>query len=96
MLTATGCSTDRNLSRGLGAQRLVKLEDECRQRIDEANEEVELRPAIGQLEEFAKRVSQELQEPDWDTRRNLVGPWRRSRGRRAGGPHRVSGLSTPF
>ena len=27
---------------------------------------------IGQLEEFAKRVSQELQEPDWDTRRNVV------------------------
>ena len=27
---------------------------------------------IGQLEEFAKRVSQELQEPDWDTRREVV------------------------
>ena len=27
---------------------------------------------IGQLEEFARRVSQELQEPDWDTRREVV------------------------
>ena len=33
---------------------------------------MELRLVIGQLEEFAKRVSQELQEPDWDTRRNVV------------------------
>src|SRR5271165_718720 len=53
-------------------ERLAKLEDECRQRIDEANQEVELRLVIGQLEEFARRVSQELQEPDWDTRRNVV------------------------
>ena len=53
-------------------ERLAKLEDECRQRIDEANQEVELRLVIGQLEEFANRVSQELQEPDWDTRREVV------------------------
>ena len=33
---------------------------------------MELRLVIGQLEEFAKRVSQELQEPDWDTRREVV------------------------
>ncbi len=53
-------------------QHLTKLEDQCRQRIDEANQEVELRVVIGQLEEFAKRVSQELQEPDWETRREIV------------------------
>ena len=53
-------------------QRLAKLEDQCQQRVDEANQEVELRLVIGQLEEFAKRVSQELQEPDWDTRREVV------------------------
>ena len=53
-------------------ERLTKLEDQCRQRIDEANQEVELRVVIGQLEEFAKRVSQELQEPDWETRREIV------------------------
>jgi site-specific DNA recombinase len=53
-------------------ERLAKLEDECRQRIDEANQEAELRLVIGQLEEFARRVSQELQEPDWDTRRKVV------------------------
>ncbi len=55
-----------------GRERLAKLEDECRQRIDEANQEAELRLVIGQLEEFARRVSQELQEPDWDTRREVV------------------------
>ena len=53
-------------------ERLAKLEEECRQRIDEATQEAELRLVIGQLEEFASRVSQELQEPDWDTRREIV------------------------
>jgi site-specific DNA recombinase len=53
-------------------ERLAKLEDECRQRIGEATQEAELRLVIGQLEEFARRVSQELQEPDWDTRREVV------------------------
>ena len=53
-------------------ERLAKLEDECRQRIGEATQEAELRLVIGQLEEFARRVSQELQEPDWDTRREIV------------------------
>jgi site-specific DNA recombinase len=52
--------------------RLAKLEDEHRQRIGEAAQEAELRLVIGQLEEFAKRVSQELQEPNWDTRREIV------------------------
>ncbi|AGA26388.1 recombinase family protein [Singulisphaera acidiphila] len=53
-------------------ERLGKLEHECRQRISEASQEAELRLVIGQLEEFARRVSQELQEPDWDTRREIV------------------------
>jgi site-specific DNA recombinase len=53
-------------------QRLAKLEDECRQRIGEATQEAELRLVIGQLEEFARRVSQGLQGPDWDTRREVV------------------------
>jgi site-specific DNA recombinase len=52
--------------------RLAKLEEECRQRIGEAAQETELRLVIGQLEEFARRVLQELQEPDWDTRREIV------------------------
>ena len=55
-----------------GAERLAKLEEERRQRIDEATQETELRLVIGQLEEFARHVSQELQEPDWDTRREVV------------------------
>jgi site-specific DNA recombinase len=53
-------------------ERLAKLEDEGRQRVDEAAREEELRLVIGQLEEFARRVSHELQEPDWATRREIV------------------------
>jgi site-specific DNA recombinase len=53
-------------------ERLAKLEDQCRQRTDEANQEVELRLVIGQLEEFARRVSDELREPNWETRREVV------------------------
>jgi site-specific DNA recombinase len=53
-------------------ERLAKLEGEYRQRIGEANQESELRLLIGQLEEFAKRVSDELNEPAWDTRRAVV------------------------
>ena len=52
--------------------RLAKLEDESRQRIGEATQEAELRLVIGQLEEFARRVCQELHEPDWDTRREVI------------------------
>src|SRR5512142_2381376 len=53
-------------------ERLAKLEAEHWQRIGEAAQEAELRLVIGQLEEFAKRVSQGLQEPDWATRREVV------------------------
>ncbi|HMB08017.1 MAG TPA: recombinase family protein, partial [Isosphaeraceae bacterium] len=52
--------------------RLAKLEEEYRQRISGSAQEAELRLVIGQLEEFARRVSQELREPDWDTRREIV------------------------
>jgi hypothetical protein len=52
--------------------RLAKLEDEHRQRIGEAAQEAELRLVIGQLEEFARRVSEGLQEPNWDTRQEIV------------------------
>jgi site-specific DNA recombinase len=53
-------------------ERLAKLEGEYRQRMGEAAQEAELRLVIGQLEEFARRVSQELQEPDWAARREVV------------------------
>jgi site-specific DNA recombinase len=53
-------------------ERLAKLEAEYRQRIGETAQESELRLVIGQLEEFARCVSQSLQEPDWDTRREVV------------------------
>ena len=53
-------------------ERLAKLEAECRQRIDATTQEAELRLVIGQLEEFARRVSEQLQEPDWATRREVI------------------------
>ena len=56
-------------------ERLAKLEADYRQRISEASQEAELRLVIGQLEEFARRVSQGLQEPDWETRREIVRAW---------------------
>jgi site-specific DNA recombinase len=45
-------------------QRLARWEQERQERRDEATREAELRLVIGQWEEFARRVSQELQEPD--------------------------------
>src|SRR6476620_1403836 len=53
-------------------ERLAKLEVECRQRIGEATEEVELRLVIGQLEEVARRVSEGLEGPGWDARREVI------------------------
>jgi site-specific DNA recombinase len=53
-------------------ERLTRLEAERRQRSAAVAQEAELRLVIGQLEEFARRVSQELQEPDWVTRREVV------------------------
>lgn len=53
-------------------ERLTRLEAEHRQRTSEATQEAELRLVIGQLEEFATRVSLKLQEPDLATRREIV------------------------
>ena len=53
-------------------ERLAKWEDEHRRQMNEAAQEDELRLVIGQLEEFARRVSEELQEPSWETRREIV------------------------
>src|SRR3954453_21752651 len=52
--------------------RLAKLEVECQQRNSETTQEAEFRLVIGQLEAFARQVSQELQEPDGNTRREIV------------------------
>ena len=52
--------------------RLAKLESECQRRASEEDQEAELRLVIGQLEEFARRVSEGLQGPDWETRREIV------------------------
>jgi site-specific DNA recombinase len=53
-------------------QRLAQWEAEREQRMGETGREAELRLVIGQLEEFARQVAQELQEPDWATRRAIV------------------------
>jgi site-specific DNA recombinase len=52
--------------------RLAKWEDERRRQMSEVTQEAELRLVIGHLEEFARRVSEELQEPSWETRREVV------------------------
>ena len=78
-------------------ERLSKLEDERKQTGGRGRQESELRLVIGQLEEFARRVSEELQEPDWDDAAgDRSGLGQESRDRRGGGPHRVSGQSVPF
>ena len=51
---------------------LSKLEEEHTRRADEVHTEGELRLVIGQLEEFARRVSDGLQGSDWLTRREII------------------------
>ncbi len=53
-------------------ERLAKWEGEHRRQMNEAAQEDELWLVIGQLEKFARRVSEELQEPSWETRREIV------------------------
>jgi len=53
-------------------ERLSKLEEEHTRRADEVHTEGELRLVIGQLEEFARRVSDGLQGSGWLTRREII------------------------
>jgi site-specific DNA recombinase len=53
-------------------ERLSRLEEEQKRTTDEESRESELRLVIGQLEEFARRVSEGLREPDWEIRREIV------------------------
>jgi site-specific DNA recombinase len=53
-------------------ERLSRLEAEQEQAAAQAGEESELRLIIGQLEEFAKRVSERLEQPTWATKREIV------------------------
>ena len=53
-------------------ERLSRLEEERERQTDQEIQESELRLVIGQLEEFAPRISEELQEPDWLTRREII------------------------
>ncbi len=53
-------------------ERLSRLEEERKREADQEVQESELRLVIGQLEEFARRVSEELREPDWLTRREII------------------------
>ncbi len=52
--------------------RLSLLEAEQKQTDARASEDSELRLVIGQLDEFAKRVSESLKEPTWATRREII------------------------
>src|SRR3954468_1359494 len=52
-------------------ERLSKLEEEHKQRAEEENRDAELRLVVGQLEEFASRVSEGLGSSNWETRREI-------------------------
>ena len=53
-------------------ERLSRLEKEQSQTDAHENQESDLRLVIGQLEEFARRVSDGLRQPTWATRREIV------------------------
>lgn len=53
-------------------ERLSRLGQEYEQKAKEETAEADLKLVIGQLEEFARRVSEELREPDWSTRREII------------------------
>jgi site-specific DNA recombinase len=53
-------------------QRLSHLEEELVRKADQESQESELRLLIGQLEDFAKQVSDGLREPDWVTQRKII------------------------
>jgi site-specific DNA recombinase len=53
-------------------ERLSRLEGEQKRAAAHESQESELRLVIGQLEEFAKRVSDGLGKPTWATRREIV------------------------
>jgi site-specific DNA recombinase len=53
-------------------ERLSQLDAEQKQTAAQASEESELRLVIGQLEDFAKRVSQGLEQPTWTTKREVI------------------------
>jgi site-specific DNA recombinase len=53
-------------------ERLSRLEEERARQADQENQESELRLLIGQLEDFAKQVSEGLREPDWATQRKII------------------------
>jgi site-specific DNA recombinase len=53
-------------------ERHSRLEDERGRKAEEESQESELRLMVGRLEEFAKRVSEGLREPDWATRQEII------------------------
>ena len=57
---------------GAARQRLSRLEEERVRKVAEESRESELRLVIGQLEEFARQVSEGLREPDWDDARKII------------------------
>ena len=52
-------------------QRLGTLEQDAAALADEQAKAEELRLVIGQLQEFSKRIADELQEPDWLSKREI-------------------------
>jgi site-specific DNA recombinase len=57
---------------GRARERLARLESQAQASADEQDQRRELRLVIGQLGDFAHRVSGGLQEADWTTKRDLI------------------------
>ena len=53
-------------------QRLEMLQAQARTQADEEAQYQELRLVIGELQEFADRVKEGLEDADWDTRRQII------------------------
>jgi site-specific DNA recombinase len=53
-------------------QRLTKLQAEANRQADEQAQQRELRLVIGRMKEFAHRVSNNLEEAEWMTKREII------------------------
>src|SRR5208283_2503364 len=53
-------------------ERLARLEAEAKEQAELEAQEQQLRLVIGQLQDFAERVKEGLEEADWSTRRDII------------------------
>jgi site-specific DNA recombinase len=53
-------------------ERLTRLEAEAKEQVELESQEQQLRLVIGQLQDFAERVKEDLEKADWSTRRDII------------------------